>query len=415
MKFRVEVVTASGQTDHREVDARTAREAEEQVRKRGLYPIRVIEAAVAKAEKAAKVERDNPLDRIFKISSQDRIQFTQKLSTFLKAGLPILTAIEILRDQAPRGPMKLRLTSISRDIAAGEPLATAVEKFPGDFSPFYIASVRAGETGGQLPEILDRLGDYMNAIYQRKRKAVTASLYPAILVIAVVAVVFLVSIKYIPLVERFLTNLRVELPTLTRIVLDVNTWLRSNIWWFIFVPLIFIAAYRFALSKRPSRLAIHRFWLSSPWIGRLIRLQNFSWIFRTFGMLSYSGVPVLNSFKITGAVVGNEIIKDEIERIRDEVQRGETISKTMEKGQLFDRFSVTMVDVGERSGELDVMMNRVADFYDQELDEFYERMERVAPAAMTLVMAGLVGTVVVALYLPILTIIDTLASNKKGF
>lgn len=417
MKYLVEVVTGSGATDQREIEARTPREAEEQARRRGLYPIRVVESSVSDTAPTAgaSVERHaNYFDRAFRISGQDLIQFTQKLSTFLKAGLPILPAMEILRDQAPKGPLKYRLASISRDIAAGEQLAAALEKFPKDFNSFYVAAIRAGEAGGQLPEILDQLGKYLDTVRQRKRKAITASLYPAILFLAVVAVVFLVSLKYIPLVERFLSNLHVPLPALTGVVLNANRWLIGNIFWVVFLPIFFIVTYTTLLKIPSTRKAIHKFWLEVPGAGWLIKRTNFSWMFRTFGMLSFSGVPILNALKVTSAVISNEVIRDEVDRIRDEVARGESISKTMEKGGLFDRFSVTMLDVGERSGELDVMMNRVADFYDQELDEFYIRMERVAPAVMTLVMAGIVGVVVVALYLPILTIIDTLA-NKKGF
>lgn len=418
MKYLVEVVTGSGATDQREIEARTPREAEEQARRRGLYPIRVIESVAAEASSTSpvSVERSaNYFDRAFRVSSQDLIQFTQKLATFLKAGLPILPALEILRDQAPKGPMKFRLASIARDIAAGEPLAAALEKFPKDFNSFYIAAIRAGEAGGQLPEILEQIGKYLDTLRQRKRKAITASLYPAILFLAVIAVVFLVSLKYIPLVERFLTSMRVPLPALTNMVLKSNEWLIDNVFWVVVMPILLVLTYTGVLLRiKDSRRAIHKFWLNMPGTGWLIKRTNFSWMFRTFGMLSYSGVPVLNALKVTSAVIQNEIIREEVERIRDEVARGESISKTMEKGGLFDRFSVTMLDVGERSGELDVMMNRVADFYDQELDEFYIRMERVAPAVMTLVMAGLVGVVVVALYLPILTIIDTLA-NKKGF
>lgn len=126
-------------------------------------------------------------------------------------------------------------------------------------------------------------------------------------------------------------------------------------------------------------------------------------------MLSYSGVPALHALKVSAGIIRNDIIREEVERIRDEVARGESISKTMEKGGLFNRFSVTMVDVGERSGEIDTMMNRVADFYDQELNEFYARAERIGPAIIIVVMSVLVGTIIVALYLPILTIIEALA------
>lgn len=417
MKYLVEVVTGSGATDRREIEAKSAREAEDQARKRGLFPIRVVEREEAASAARINVERQpSALDRFFNISAQDRILFTQKLATFLRAGLPILPAVEILRDQSPKGPLKSRLSVMARDIAAGEPLASSLDKFPKDFSMFYVSSVKAGEAGGTLPEVLERLGNYLDKIRQRKKKAVTAALYPSILLVAIIGVIFIVSLKYIPMVEKFLSSLRVPLPALTGVVLDANKFFLEYWYWFLVFPIFVALGYKMVLMRiQASRRFMHRTWLKMPMLGTLIKQTNYSWMFRTFGMLSYSGVPVLNALKVTSDVISNDVIRAEVERIRDEVSRGEPIARTMEKGGLFDRFAVTMLDVGERSGELDAMMNRVADFYDQELDEFYVRMESILPAVLTLFMAGLVGVVVVALYLPILTIMETLADKKGGF
>ncbi|MBI1854120.1 MAG: type II secretion system F family protein [Planctomycetes bacterium] len=407
-RYSVEWVERSGEASVGVVEAPSPEAALARVRSRGAFPVSWKEEMARRTEAPVRAG-------IVPMANRDRILFTRKLAVFLKAGFPLLQALDVLEEQVQRGRLRSRIAGIRQGIIGGESFAEALSRFPADFSRFYVAVVRAGEESGEIASVLEKLADDLATRADRRKRMITALFYPILILIVTVGIVTVVSLKFIPLVENFLRTLHVSLPPLTAGVLEANAWLRGKL------PLIGaalvggIVAVRLLLRFRDPRRVAHRFLLSVPLIGRIVRIGNFSWVFQSLSVLGYSGVPVLEAFRITAEISKNEVIRGDVDRCRMEIARGRSISDALGGGPLFERFAVSMVEVGEKTGEIDQMMERIAEYYEEELETLYARLQSLAPTILTLILAALVGTVIVALYLPILTIVDALAGNQNPF
>jgi general secretion pathway protein F len=408
-RFSVQWVDRRGGATIGVIEAPSPEAALERVRRRGAFPVSW------KPEEAATSEIAPSRAGVLRISGRERILLTRKLAVFLKSGFPILQALDVLEDQVRRGRLRSRIAGIRQGIASGESFAEALSRYPRDFSSFYVAVVRSGEESGELAAVLERLADDLAARAERARRLVTALFYPVIILAVTLGIVTVVSWKFIPLVESFLRNLKISLPPLTAAVLDANTWLRARIPYLAGAVLAAAVALRLSMRFRTPRRLAHAALLRVPLLGRLVRIGNLSWVFRSLSMLGWSGVPVLEAFRITSEVSKNEVIRGEVERTRGEIAHGRSISEALGSSGFFDRFSVSMVEVGERTGEIDQMMSRIASYYEEEQDTLHTRLQSVTPTLLTMILAALVGTVIVALYLPILTIIDALAGNENPF
>jgi len=344
-----------------------------------------------------------------RVSAQLVTDFTVQFATLSGAGIPIVRALSILRGQTAPGPFREILGELVEDVSAGTPVSEAMSKHSRAFDPLYAAMVRAGESAGVLDRVLERLAAYRERIASIRARIVAATVYPAVVVLFAVLVVAAVVVLVIPKFELIFDSFDVDLPGATRLLLNLSEAL-STYWYVAFgLPLALWAGHLLLLRRnRAYRLLVHRLVLRLPLIGGLSSQALVADFARTFGTLLQAGVPHLEALAIVRDTSRSEVFVDEVERIRLTVREGEAIARPMEASGAFDDLVCNMVEVGEETGELDRMLARVADAYERSVDRRIDVLFKVLQPAVLIVVAGFVGFIVVALFLPLMRIMGTL-------
>lgn len=347
------------------------------------------------------------------VSTRLLVQFTTQLATLSEAGLPVVRALAILQGQLPPGPFQTVLASVAEDVASGTSLSDALAKHPQVFDRIYTNMVRAGEIGGVLDQILRRLSDFLERSQEIKDKIRGAMTYPIIVTLVAVMVLSVVFVFVIPKFEEIFQSFDIDIPVLTRILIGTSRFI-ADYWYVVFgLPIVIWLALRASYQRSmPFRRFCHQKALRLPAVGKLVLKTNVARFTRTFGTLISSGVAHLEALAIVRGAVGNTIVSEAIEKIRASVREGEGISNPMKDSGVFDDLVVNMVDVGEQTGELDRMLLKVADAYESEIDKKLEIFFKILEPAMLVAMAIIVGIIVVALFLPLLKIMETLGSSN---
>lgn len=344
-----------------------------------------------------------------RVSARVVNDFTVQFATLSAAGIPIVRALTILEGQTRPGPFKNVLRELVEDVSAGTPVSEAMAKHEGCFDRLYAAMVRAGEAGGVLDQILERLAQYRERIAEIRGQIVSATVYPALIVVVAVAVVAAVIVLVIPKFQTIFDSFDVELPGPTRFLLDVSEVMKGY-WYLVFgLPLLLFLVHLFLMGRRGRyRYVVHRVLLRIPLLGALLTQSLIAGFSRTFGTLLGAGVPHLDALTIVRDTSPNEVLVEGVAAIRRTVREGEGIARPMEATGVFDDLVCNMVEVGEQTGELDTMLLRVADAYERSLDRRIDLLFRVLQPAILIVVAGFVGFIVVALFLPLMRIMGTL-------
>lgn len=344
-----------------------------------------------------------------RVAGQAVTEFTIQLATLSAAGIPIVRALSILEGQTKPGPFKAVLQELVEDVSAGTPLSEAMGKHGRTFDRLYASMVRAGEAGGILDVVLERLAQFREKAAEIRAKVVGAMIYPLVIVLVAVTVVSIVIVWVIPRFEEIFESFDVTLPGLTQLLLNVSRT-AVQYWYLVFgVPLLLLFSHVVLMRRTGYRYRVHRLLLRLPVIGSVISRSIIADFSRTFGTLIQAGVPHLDALAIVRDTTGNEVLLEAVEDVRRTVREGEGISSPMRESGVFDEIVVNMVDVGEQTGELDNMLLRVADNYEKQLDRRINNMFKVLEPALLILMAIFVGFIVVALFVPLLKIMSSLS------
>lgn len=342
---------------------------------------------------------------------RDLTIFSRQFATVINAGLPVVQSLSILQRQADKQGMKDALRSIREDVETGLQLSDAMAKFPGIFDRLYIFLVRAGEVSGNLDGILERIATYKEKQAELRGKIRTALTYPTVVLVIALAVTYFLLTGIVPQFGQILTQLGGDLPTLTRILMSISSFLQNQ--WYILLGVIVLTVLGIGFYYRTDngRHVIDRFLLRVPVFGPLVKktaIANFS---NTFGLLLRSGVNIIESIDITKGTAGNVIIEDILDKAKDNVQKGEQISTTLtQHPDVFPPLVSSMIAIGEETGAVDDMLDKVAVFYEREVDEAVDGLTAALEPALIVFLGTVVGFIVAGMFLPMFSIIGQLST-----
>jgi general secretion pathway protein F len=330
-----------------------------------------------------------------------RQRLTRQLATLISAGFPLVSALDALLPQAKTHGFKRILAQIKDAIVEGNSFAQALSQYPGTFSPLYVNMVRAGETSGTLEIVLDRLADITEKQQDLKNRIQTALAYPILMCIIGSVVLFVLLTYIVPSIVSIFTEMNQVLPTPTRLLIFLSGFFRSY-WWIILGALVALGVVLHQAQKTEKG----RYWfdktiLSLPALGVLVQKLAVARFSRTLGSLLENGVSMLIALEIVKNIAGNQLISDTIENAAKEVGKGQGLGNALAEGQTFPQLSIQMVQVGEQSGELEAMLNKIADVFEKEVETTIMRLTSYLEPLMILVMGALVGFIVLSICLPI--------------
>lgn len=342
-----------------------------------------------------------------RVSTQVVTDFTIQLATLTEAGIPIVKALTILEGQTRPGPFKDVLADLVEDVSAGTPLSESMAKHPNVFDRLYSSMVKAGEAGGVLDRVLNRQAMFLENQAAIRSKVVGALIYPSVIIFVAICVVSAVIVFIIPKFQEIFRSFKIELPGMTQILLNVSHF-TVNYWPFVFgVPIALVVLHGLMMKRSFAyRFRIHGWMLKIPVMGGVLSRALVAAFTRNFGTLIQAGVPHLEALGIVRDATRNEVLAKAVDDIRKTVREGEGIARPMGETGLFDDLVVNMVDVGEATGELDKMLIKVADAYEVQVDRRINAMFKLIEPALLIVVAGFVGFIVVALFLPLLEIMN---------
>ncbi len=334
----------------------------------------------------------------------DLVLFTRQLATMIDSGIPLPQAFEILYEQVSRPYFKKVIYAVKEDIEAGESLSNALSKFPTVFSPLYIHMIKAGEASGALSEIMERLASYLESANTLATKVRSAMVYPVAVLIVASLITAGLLIFVVPIFKDLFESLGGELPLPTRILMATSDILRHYALIVAIVIGILVFALLKAINTEKGRYIYDSLLLKLPVIGDLLKKVAIAKFARTFATLMKSGVPILDSLEIVARVSGNKVIEQNLLRAKEGVKEGESISKPLEKAGIFPPMVYRMVAVGEQTGELEKMLNKISDFYEEQVNAAIEALTSVMEPIIMVVLGGLIGGIVISLYLPVFNI-----------
>ncbi|MDI6792768.1 MAG: type II secretion system F family protein [bacterium] len=328
--------------------------------------------------------------------------FSRQLSTLVNAGVPIIQSLITLVEQTTRKKLQEVIASVREEIERGATISNALEKHPDVFSEFYISMVRAGESGGVLDEILVRIADYLENLAQLRRKVITAMAYPGTVSVIATAVTIFIMLVIIPPFQEIYKTLGVELPIPTIILLHVSDILRHHFLW-VFAVLVLIAYFfvKFVRTERGRELFDH-YSLKVPLFGSLFRKIAIAKFSRTFSTMVRAGVPILEAMEVVAKTAGNKTVETAVMNARNFIREGEKITDPLRDCGVFPPMVVQMIAIGEESGSLDIMLEKLADFYDQQVDAAVASLASMIEPILILLMGAIIGSIIIAVFLPIL-------------
>jgi type IV pilus assembly protein PilC len=439
--YQFEAMDATGQEIKDVIEALNEEEAQATIRQMGYFVTKIsVKKSKKTAEKGGAKGKGGKSMALGRVKSKVLCTFTRQLSILQDAGLPILRSLRILEGQCKPGPLKNALIDVCEDIEGGATLSEAMAKTPKAFNRLYVNMIKAGEAGGALEIILQRLAEFMEKSESLKRKVKGAMVYPVVVVLVACAILTFIMIKIVPAFKQIFEDFDTELPAMTQLLIDISTMI-VTFWYMIpIVPIVTWLFIKVMRSFKMGRMGWDLFVLKIPVFGMIIEKNTVARTTRTLGTLVASGVPILEALNITRETSGNAMFENMYGTIYDAIREGETIARPMKESskppfniftlmfwflfvagpigvllyimkmrqRVVDDLVVNMVDVGEETGELDTMLYKVADTYDEEVAVLTESLVSLLEPIMVCILGGMVGFIVVALFLPLIKIIETL-------
>ncbi|MEM1071631.1 MAG: type II secretion system F family protein [Planctomycetota bacterium] len=422
--FAYEALTDKGKTQKGTVEATSVAEAQAKIKADGYFPSAIREQKVkgkgkSEAEggkKVAKKQSAGVTMPFGKVKSKQLTLFTRQLSTLQDAGLPLLRSLQILESQMKPGLMKNVLVGVCEEVEGGSSLSDAMAKYPRAFDTLYTKMVAAGEIGGVLDIILQRLSEFMEKAERLKRRIKGAMVYPVAVVIFAVLIVVFIMWFIIPQFEAIFTDFGVPLPALTVWLTNSSRWVAGQnegqtlpgaVIVLLAMPVIWIG-FKLIRKTGPGKAVSDTVFLWTPVFGTLIRKTVIARFTRTLGTLISAGVPILEAVTITKETSGNFVFEKALGKVHDSIREGESFAGPLRESKTCDPIVVNMIDVGEETGEMDVMLMKIADNYDEEVDVAVSALVSLLEPLMVIIIGGIVGTIVVAMFLPLVAMIESL-------
>ncbi|MDZ8031552.1 type II secretion system F family protein [Nostoc sp. DedSLP04] len=346
---------------------------------------------------------------LVKVSVKDKAVFSRQFAVLMNAGVAIVRSLGVLSEQCSNTKLKQALVDISTDVQSGMNLSEAMRKHPDCFDGLYVSMIQAGEVGGVLDEVLNRLAKLLEDVARLQNQIKSALSYPTVVGFIAVAIFLGMTIFLIPIFATIFVQIGISLPPLTQFLMDASKFLRSPGALVLLAALIGLKFAFTQYSKTPvGRITIDRFSLKMPLFGDLIQKSSVARFSRTFGSLTRSGVPILTCLEIVRDTSGNQVIANAIDAARMEIQQGGMISIALQKDAVFPAMAIQMISIGEETGELDGMLMKVADFYEDEVEQAVKAMTSILEPVMIVVLGGMVGTILLAMYLPMFAVFEKL-------
>ena len=336
-----------------------------------------------------------------KVKEKDVVVFARQFATMINAGLPIVHSLDLLAQEEENKTFKKVIASIKDDIEGGMTLTDSMKKYPDLFDDLFVNLVAAGEAGGILDVILNRLSQYMEKALKLKSKVKGAMTYPAAPLVIAIAVVTLLLWKVVPVFEDMFKGFGSALPGPTQFLVDASAFVQNNIFYMFIGAIAIFFAYRQYYKTQRGRLQIDSLILKAPIFGILLKKVAVAKFSRTLSTMMSSGVPILEGLEIVSRTAGNKVIENSLMVTRKSISEGKTIAEPLSQANIFPSMVVSMIAVGENTGALDAMLAKIADFYDDEVDAAVEAMTSLLEPIMMVFLGGVIGGMIVALYLPI--------------
>ncbi len=336
-----------------------------------------------------------------KVKTKDIVIFTRQLSTMIDAGLPLVQGLDILGNQQENPTFKKMLLDIKNEVESGSTFADALKKYPKHFDRLYRNMVAAGEIGGILDEVLRRLSDYMEKAQALKAKVKSAMTYPAIVLAISGVVLGIILIFVIPVFAKMFAEFGAALPAPTQIVINISNFIKSYILAILGGMAFAVVLFKKFYSTPKGRLIVDRAVLRAPVFGPLIKKVAVAKFTRTLGTLINSGVPIIEALNVAAGTAGNKIVENAIRAVKASISEGRSIAQPLMESGVFPSMVVQMISVGETTGALDAMLNKIADFYDQEVDTAVDGLTSMIEPFMIVFLGGTIGSIIIAMYLPI--------------
>jgi len=381
------------ETQKGEMEAPNEEAARAQLVRIGIVPVRI------KKKPKDLFENVSFLQPVVK--QQDIIIFARQFSTMIDAGLPIVQCLDILQSQEENKTFKKIIRTIKTDVEGGLTLAEALKKHPGQFDSLFVNMIAAGEAGGILDKILQRLSLYLEKAAKLKRQIKGAMMYPVITIVIAVVVVIVILVFVIPVFQQMFADFGKELPLPTQVVVKASEIVKSKILYIIAGIILLIVAYRQFYKTEKGRLIMDGVFLKLPVIGVVIRKSAVARFTQTMGTMLSSGVSILDALDIVAKTAGNKVIENAVYFTRAGISEGRTVADPLAETGVFPSMVCSMIAVGESTGALDAMMEKIAAFYEEEVDAAVEAMTSAIEPLMMVFLGGLIGGLVVSMYLPV--------------
>ncbi len=426
--FAYEALDSAAKSKKGTIEAASSEEAIQQLKSQGMFPTSVREQKVKSgggggasgAGTKKKKKKGGGINlAIGGVGSKKLTLFTRQLSTLQDAGLPLLRSIQILEQQQKPGQLKSILGSVAEDVESGSTLSDAMGKHPRAFDRLYVKMVAAGEVGGVLDVILQRLAQFMEKSQRLKRRIRGAMIYPAAVIIIATAIVTGIMYFVIPRFQEIFNDFDVQLPGLTIWLINASAWVAGNLpdqavpgaIWIMLAPFLiwgFLKLIRLTTFGRASTDVIL---VKLPVLGTLVQKTSVARFTRTLGTLISAGVPILEAILITRDTSGNYVYEKSLTKVHDSIREGESFAGPLRESKAVDSIVVNMIDVGEETGDLDTMLMKVADNYDEEVDVAVQGLVSLLEPLLVVVLGGIVGTIVLALFLPLVAMIESVSGG----
>ncbi len=427
--FQYEALNASGKPEKGTIEASSSEEAIQRIKLQGHYPTSVREQKVKKSASAGaegdkkkkgggakKKKKSGGAITIGGVSKKQLTLFTRQMSTLQDAGLPLLRSLQILEIQQKPGKLKSTLMTVCDDVEGGMSLSESMAKHPKVFDRLYTKMVAAGEVGGVLDVILQRLAEFMEKAERLKRRVIGGMIYPVAVIFIAILILSAIMVFIIPKFQEIFEDFDIELPALTLWLIDTSAWMAGTqpgqeIPGAIFViasPFVIFILLKLIRKTKPGRAALDYITLLIPILGKLVRKTTIARFTRTLGTLISAGVPILEAILITRDTCGNWVYERALNKVHDSIREGESFSEPLRETKVCDSLVVNMIDVGEETGDLDSMLMKIADNYEEEVDVAIAGLVSLLEPVMVIVLGGMVGTIVLAMFLPMVTLINSL-------
>ncbi|MCA1743332.1 MAG: type II secretion system F family protein [Desulfonatronovibrio sp.] len=343
------------------------------------------------------------------VSSRDMVVFSRQFSTMINSGVPILQSLQVMCEQTENKKLRRKLYEVKNDIESGSSLYEALNKHNDVFDDLYTNMVDAGETGGVLDVVLDRLAQYIEKVARLKAKVKSAMIYPGVIVTVAIAVIAIILIFVIPTFEQMFADFGGALPAPTQIVINLSRFAKGNILYIILGIVAAFIAFKMFYRWERGKILVDNWILFVPVFGPLLRKVVVARFSRTLSTMISSGVPILNALDIVSRTSGNKTVEHAVQDAKKSISEGQTLSEPLDETGIFPPMVIHMISIGETTGALDSMLGKIADFYDDEVDVAVDTLTSLIEPIMIVILGVIVGGLVISMYLPIFQIADVVA------